>query len=142
MPAKTVWWVLITGSFFMVTHKQLRIMMLFLLLVVVGMAFSADFWLDKANNPFLALAYWGVCALLIMVLIALAFADIQILRATYLRGKSRLLKETMTDEEFTRKLRKKKLKVVLQKTGSVDAPEMKDEKNAERPSEENNGPES
>ncbi len=135
MPAKTVWWVLITGSFFMVTHKQLRIMMLFLLLVVVGMAFSADFWLDKANNPFLALAYWGVCALLILVLIALAFADIQILRATYLRGKSRLLKETMTDEEFTRKLREKKLKVVVEEAGTTDAPETKNEENADFPSE-------
>ena len=126
----------------MITHKRLRIMMLILLLVVVGMAFTADLWLDKANNPFLALAYWGVCALLIMVLIALAFADIQILRATYFRGKSRLLKETMTDEEFTRKLREKKLKVVLEGADTSHAPETKNEENADRPSEENNEPES
>ena len=101
----------------MITHRNLRLIMLAMLLVVIAMVATGNIWLADVGSPFLALAYWVLCTFFILLLIGFAFADMRLLQAKYLRGKSRLLKETMTDEEFTRKLREKKLKIVVEEAG-------------------------
>ena len=117
----------------MLTHKQLRIAMLALLIIVTGMVATEKIWLGENRSPFIALAYWGLCALLILMLIGLAFADIRFLKIKYLRGKSKLLEETLTDEAFTQKLKEKKLKVVIEKPGTADEPGQKDENTQQSP---------
>jgi len=91
----------------MVTHKQLRMITLVLLVIVISMITADLLWLDTVKSIKFSLLYWGLCAFLAVALIILALADLRYLKVKYLFQEQHLFKQTMTDEEFVRQLKEK-----------------------------------
>ena len=89
----------------MITHKQLRIATLALLIIVTGMIVVDFIWLQGKKSFTFALAYWGLCSFLTVTLILLALADLRYLKVKHMFMEQNLFSKTMTNEEFVRKLK-------------------------------------
>lgn len=88
----------------MITHRQLRVLTVVLLVVVMGMLAADLLWLRGKVDMQFALIYWGICTFLVIFVLLLAIADIRYLKAHYLVQRRELLKRTMSDKDFVRKL--------------------------------------
>jgi len=91
-----------------------RTLMLALLLLLMGMVFGGELWLETVRKPFLALIYWGLCILLTLAIILLALGELRYLRMLHFYRKRQLLKKTIRDKDFQQKLAEKKLKLVIE----------------------------